>query len=211
MNDKRFAVAGLALLTSLAAFFAGSQPTGPGMTVTYNSAIRDMEVDIKGARLPDGTAFPHGGSIGGSSTPNDNPLAGGATMGGAPDGRDLPEYVDFEWRESPRSPPDPTPMDASSQAHMDWNKKMMDDFYSRPIKKQRVFIRSRIPAEVVNAAIEANRRTPRNQLTPASIEVFFIWTDYGIKLRWQIWHRLPSEFQYFVSPLMGKSCPLARR
>jgi hypothetical protein len=156
-----------------------------------------MDVNIKSARLSDGSAFPNAGGLSGASALNGNPLAGGATMGGAPDGRDLPEYVDFEWRESPRSSPDPTPMDASSQAHKDWEKKMMDDFYSRPIKKQRVFIRSRIPAEVVNAVIEADRHTPRHQLTPASIDVFFIWTDYGIKLRWQIWHRPSSGVQYY--------------
>jgi hypothetical protein len=188
MNNKRWAVAGLALLACLAGFIA-APPAGPGMTVTYNSAIKDTDVDIKSARLPDGTAFAHGGSIGGASRPNENPLVGGATMGGAPDGRDLPEYVDFEWRESPRSPPDPTPTDPFTQAHKDWETKMMADFYSHPIKKQRVFIRSRVPADVVSAAVEANRHTRKGQLNEASIEVYFVWTDYGIKLRWAIWHR----------------------
>lgn len=74
---------------------------------------------------------------------------------------------------------------------------MMDDFYSQPIKKQRVFIRDRVPADVVTAVIEANRDAPKDQLPPASIEIFFIWTDYGIKLRWQIWRRPPSEIQYY--------------
>lgn len=74
---------------------------------------------------------------------------------------------------------------------------MMADFYSQPIKKQRVFIRDRVPAEVVSAALEANRHTPKGQLDEASIEVYFIWTDYGIKLRWQIWHRPPSGVQYY--------------
>ena len=156
-----------------------------------------MDINVKSSRLSDGSAFPNPGGLSGASIPNYNPLSGGATMGGAPDGRDLPEYVDFEWRESPRSPLDPTPMDPFSQAHKDWEKKMMDDFYSQPIKKQRVFIRDRVPADVVTAVIEANRDAPKDQLTPASIEIFFIWTDYGIKLRWQIWHRPPSEIQYY--------------
>jgi hypothetical protein len=50
---------------------------------------------------------------------------------------------------------------------------------------------------VLNAAIEANRHIPKDQLTPASIGIYFIWTDNGIKLRWQIWHRPPSEMQYY--------------
>jgi hypothetical protein len=167
------------------------------MTITYSNAIEGMDVNIKSARLPDGSAFPDAGALSGASTSNMNPLSGGATMGGAPDERDLPEYVDFEWRESPRSPPDPTPSDPFSEAHRNWEKTMMADFYSHPIKKQRVLIRNRVPVEVVNAAIEANRHTPKDQLTPASIQMYFIWTDYGIKLRWQIWHRPPSEIQYY--------------
>lgn len=197
MNKKRLAVAGLLLLACLAGLIAASPSTGPGMTVTYTNAIKDMDVNIKSAHLPGGTVFPDAGGLSAASQPNDNPLSGGATMGAAPDGRDLPEYVDFEWRESPRSPADPTPTDPFSQAHKDWEKKMMADFYSQPIKKQRVFIRDRVPAEVVSAALEANRHTPKGQLDEASIEVYFIWTDYGIKLRWQIWHRPLSGVQYY--------------
>jgi hypothetical protein len=74
-------------------------------------------------------------------------------------------------------------MDPFSQAHKDWKTKMMDEFYSYPIKKQRVFIRNRVPAEVVSSVIDANSHTPKAQLNDASIQVYFIWTDYGIKLR----------------------------
>lgn len=198
MNFGRLALAGLVLIACLVGgFIALFPPAGPGMTVTYSNAIKGMDINIKSARLSNGSAFPDAGSLSGASIPNENPLSGDATMGGAPDGRDLPEYVDFEWRESPRSPPDPTPMDPLSQAHKDWEKNMMDDFYSQPIKKQRVVIRNRVPAEVVNAVTGANRHSPSDQLTPASIEIFFIWTDNGIKLRWQIWHRPPSGIQYY--------------
>jgi hypothetical protein len=197
VNHKRSTIAGLILIVSLTGFIFASPSAGPGITVTYNSAIRDKDVDIKNAFLPDGMAFPHGGSIGGPSKANDNPLSGGATMGAAPDGRGLPEYIDFEWRESPKSQPDPTPMDPVSQAHKDWETKIMADFYSHPIKKQRVFIRNRIPTEVVNAVIDANRHAPKGRLNEASIQIFFIWTEYGIKLRWQIWHRPPSGVQYY--------------
>lgn len=164
------------------------------MTVTYTNTIKDVDVNIKSALLANRTDFPHAGALSGASGPNDNPLSGGATMGAAPDGRNLPEYVDFEWRESPTSPPDPTPTDPFSQAHKDWETKMMAEFYSHPIKKQRVFIRSRIPANVVSAVVEANRHTPKGELDEASVQVWFIWTDYGIKLRWAIWHRLGAQY-----------------
>ncbi|MDP3670958.1 MAG: hypothetical protein Q8R69_14860 [Telluria sp.] len=199
MNTGRLLLTGLGLvlLACLTGLIAAAPAVGPGMTVTYNSAIKDMEVTIENARLPDGGAFPHGGGIGGKSRPNENPLNGGKTMGAAPDGRQLPEYIDFEWRESALEPPDPTPMDPFSQARKDWETKMMAEFYTHPIKKQRVFIRSRVPVELVNKVIEANRHTVKGHVTEASIGVYFIWTDYGIKLRWQIWHRPAFNGQYY--------------
>lgn len=199
MNTGRLLLTGLGLvlLACLTGLIAAAPAVGPGMTVTYNSAINDMEVTIENARLPDGGAFPHGGGIGGKSRPNENPLNGGKTMGAAPDGRQLPEYIDFEWRESALEPPDPTPKDPFSQAHEDWKTKMMAEFYSHPIKKQRVYIRSRVPAELVNKVIEQNRHSVKGHGAQASIEIFLIWTDYGIKLRWQIWHTPAFHAQYF--------------
>ncbi len=70
----------------------------------------------------------------------------------------------------------------------------MNDFYSRPIKEQRVFIRNRIPAEFVNTVIVANRQTPKGQLDIASIHIYFVWTDDEIKMRWEIWHRLGTQY-----------------
>src|SRR5690242_20126004 len=105
MSFRRSTLAGLVIVACLVGFIALSPSTGPGMTITYSNAIREMDVNIKSARLSDGSAFPNAGGLSGASALNGNPLAGGATMGGAPDGRDLPEYVDFEWRESPRSSP----------------------------------------------------------------------------------------------------------
>jgi hypothetical protein len=164
------------------------------MTITYTSAIKDIDINIKSARLPDGTPFPDAGSLSGGSKPNDNPLIGGATMGAAPDGRELPEYVDFVWRESPKSLPDPTPMDPFSPAHKDWEKTMMDEFYSSPLKQQRILIRSRVPVEVISAVLKANLHTPKGQLDDASFRLYFVWTEYGIKLRWEIWHRNGMQY-----------------
>lgn len=164
------------------------------MTVTYTNAIKEIDINIDGARLPNGATFTNARSLSGGNKSNDNPLIGGATIGASPDGRNLPDYIDFKWRESPRNPPDPTPLDPFSQAHKNWEAEMMTDFYSHPIKEQRVFIRSRIPAEVVNAVVEANRQTPKGQLDVASIHIYFVWTDYGIKLRWEIWHRLGTQY-----------------
>jgi hypothetical protein len=167
------------------------------MSVTYNSTIKDTDVNIKNARLPGGAAFPHGGSIGGKNGPNENPLNGGKTMGAAPDGRQLPAYIDFEWRESPLGVPDPTPKDPFSQAHKGWETQLMADFYAQPLKSQRVLIRSRVPDELVDDVIAANRRSVKGEGPEARIDLYFIWTDYGIKLRWRIFHTPAFRAQYY--------------
>lgn len=195
MNKKQLTGVGLVLFVCIMAIIAASTSAGPGLTVTYNSTIKHARIYIEDARLPIGAAFPNAGSFGGGDASNDSPLSDGATMGGAPDGRDLPDYVDFKWRENPY--PDPTPNSPLSQATKVWEARSLATLIAQPIRSQRVFIRSRIPADVVNAAIEANRHTPKNGLPPASIRIYFIWTDYGIKLRWQIWHSPPSEIQYY--------------
>jgi hypothetical protein len=194
MNKKQVVIAGIILAGCLTGLLAATHAQGPGMTITYTSAIKDIDIDIKGASLPDGTPFPDAGSLGGGSNPNKNPFIGGKTMGGAPDGRDLPIYVDFEWRETPTSPPDPTPMDPFSPAHKDWEKKIMEEFYSYPLKKQRVLIRSRVPVEVVSTVLNDNLHTPKGKLDDASLRLYFVWTEYGIKLRWEIWHRNGMQY-----------------
>lgn len=92
MSPNRLILAGLVLLGCLTGIIAAFPSVGPGMMVTYNSAIKDTLVYFENARLPDGTAFPHAGHLGGKSRPNENPLNGGATEGAAPDGR-MPLYI----------------------------------------------------------------------------------------------------------------------
>lgn len=197
MSKGRWMLGVIVLLCGLTGLFAAAPTKGPGMTVTYNSTIIDTDVSIESARLADGAPFPHGGGIAGPTKLSDNPLSGGKTMGAVPDDRHLPDYIDFEWRESPKPPPDPTPKDPFSQAHKDWENAMMAEFYTHPIKKQRVFVRSRVPEQLVDIVLKENRHSVKGHGAQASIEIFLIWTDRGIKLRWQIWHTPAFQVQFF--------------
>lgn len=197
MNRRHLVLVGVAMFAGLVGMLATARPAGPGMTLSFNSDMTDTCVHIDSARLPDGTAFSVPAVVDGMGKGNENPLVGMSVMGAAPDGRELPEYVDFKWREEPLpQPADPLPDDPTSAAHQAWLAKWMAQMKALPIRSQRVFIRNRIPADAVRAAIEANRHTPRGHLDEASIRLTFIWTNHGIKLRWNVWHRLPSEFQY---------------
>lgn len=148
--------------------------TGPGMIVTYTSAIRDVSIIIRSSTLPDGSEFPNGGAIGFPSYP-----LGGATMGAAPDGRHLPEWIDFTWTESPDSDAVPVPIQVPVQT-----------------KRQRVFIRSRVPQEVIDKVEEAKRHLIAGYGSEKKLEIFFIWTTDGIKLRWNIWNTPRFNLQY---------------
>ena len=64
------------------------------MIATFSNGIKGKEVDVLRARTANRTFFPTPGSLG----PDKNPMTGGATMGAAPDGRELPQWVEFEWQ-----------------------------------------------------------------------------------------------------------------
>jgi len=163
---------------------------GPGMTVTYSGTMKDVSIYIKKAHLPSGKEFPTAVSFGYA----ENPLAGGATMGAAPDGRQLPEWIDFEWMEPPypgleRAPSDP-------EAYKEWGKLVDEQFRTLPVKKQRVLIRNRIPKAVIDEVIDANAHAIARYGPEKRLAIHFIWTTQGIKLRWNIWHTPKFNPQY---------------
>jgi hypothetical protein len=69
---------------------------GPGMIATFSNGIKGKKVDLLRARTANGERyiFPIPGSLG----PDKNPMTGGATIGTAPNGRELPQWVEFEWK-----------------------------------------------------------------------------------------------------------------
>ncbi|WP_139143012.1 hypothetical protein, partial [Janthinobacterium sp. HH106] len=84
----------LAAIALCAACSVTRSQDGPGMIVTFSNGIKGKKVDVLRARTANGVFFPTPGSLG----PDKNPMTGGATMGAAPDGRELPQWVEFEWQ-----------------------------------------------------------------------------------------------------------------
>jgi hypothetical protein len=110
-------------------------------------------------------------------------------MGAAPDGRQLPEWVDFEWQETPY------PWNQrSSQSDDEWREEVFATYRALPVKKQRVLIRSRIPQAVVDEVTEANRHPVLG--IKKRLQLNLVWTSQGIKLRWRIWHTPDFNAQY---------------
>ena len=153
---------------------------GPGMIVTFVSTIEGTHIYFDKSTLPDGREFPNGGSIGYAK----DPLNGGKTEGAAPDGRQLPEYVDFSWQEVPNDTRPEEPIENKKY----WEQRLA---YMRtlPIKHERVPIRSRIPPEIIDEVVESNRRKKPGKLSDKALWVYFIWTKQGIKFHWRLWYR----------------------
>jgi len=152
---------------------------GPGMIVTFSNGIKGKKVYVIRARTANGIFFPTPGSLG----PDKNTMTGGKTMGAAPDGRELPQWVEFEWTEWPYPAPPPPTEPSALQA---WNDRV--DLLTRtlPHKRARVAVQSRVPQDVIEEVLASNRQRAPNALPDKDLWVYFVWYDTGIKFRWRL-------------------------
>ena len=170
-------LAAIALCTACA---APRSQQGPGMIVTFSNGIKGKKVDVLRAKTANGVFFPTPGSLG----PAKNPMKdGGATMGAAPDGRELPQWVEFEWKVWPYPYPD---MPADPAARQVWSDGVHTLSRSLPIQTARVAVRSRVPQDVIDEVLESNRQRAPRALPDKMLWVYFIWYETGIKLRWKL-------------------------
>lgn len=174
MNRMARAVVMLAAVALLMMACAhANDPQGPGMILTFVGLKKGLRIDIDTAKLPDGRAFSHAGTFG----PNKNWLTGGATMGAAPDTRELPEWVEFEWSE-----------------RIYGKRHTVEEMKALPRFRQRVLIRERVPQDVVEEVLQSKRDAPSGKLPEKMLWVYLAWTDVGVKFRWSI-EREPTSPQ----------------
>jgi hypothetical protein len=152
---------------------------GPGMVATYAGYVKGISPSIKEIRLPSGKLLGNPGSVGYDT----NPLHGGATEGFAPDGRQLPEWVEFQWQDMRY--PGKHPEDFKT--YEEWSAYVSNLYSSTPIKTERVMVRGRIPQAVIDEVMEAKRTRVYGKLPDKKIWVYFIWTVSGVKFRWRLW------------------------
>ncbi|MCC7680288.1 hypothetical protein [Janthinobacterium sp. FW305-128] len=169
----------LAAIALCAACSVTRSQDGTGMIVTFSNGIKGKKVDVLRARTANGVFFPTPGSLG----PDKNPMTGGATMGAAPDGRELPQWVEFEWQVWPYPYPD-RPSDPV--ARQVWSDGVHAMSRSLPIQSARVAVQSRVPQDVIDEVLASNRQRAPNALPDKMLWVYFIWYETGIKLRWKL-------------------------
>lgn len=176
------------LLVSFAIFIlaaCNSVPTvdGPGMITNFGSMMNGRSTNIRAIIFPGGKRTVSGLSVGGTKKPGWR-QAIGRTTGISGDTRGLPEWLDFEWQEP--SYPGLQPQDFTTRE--EYSKYVFDEKASLPIKTQRVLISSRIPPEIIQEAIDSRAHIQKGQGLPEkSLWLYFIWTDDGIKFRWDLY------------------------
>lgn len=188
----------LSLLLLCGCAHSGGQG-GPGMIVTFASLKKGVSIYIKSARLPSGAAFAHAGSFG----PNKEWRNGGKTMGAAPDGRELPEWVEFEWQE----PAYPELKRSEFLNREAYSKAVEEKFRALPLMKERVPVRGRVPTEAIEEVLQSKRDAPRGKLPEKSLWVYFVWTDDGIKLRWEVYRKAQAPGEQSVLRSGGDPLP----
>ncbi|HEX8886478.1 MAG TPA: hypothetical protein VF797_18475 [Noviherbaspirillum sp.] len=160
---------------------------GAGMIMNYGSTMEGRSADIRTITFPSGKRMIYGLTVTGGRKPNWR-HAVGTTEGMSGDTRGIPEWLDFEWRE-PSYPGLKMKDFPSDEAY---SKAVSEKYSKLTTKTQRVFIKSRIPPEVVHEAIESRLHVQKGQGLPEkSLWIYFIWTDDGIKFRWDLYCTKP--------------------
>lgn len=149
---------------------------GPGMWVFYRVPIPDTRIFITVAHLPNGEEF--------------HTIVSFASMKVAYAGRnlqkdtELPEWIEFEWQEIRKSSIEVDTVNP----YEDLDEKIIALQKATPVKKQRVFIRNRIPKDVANEVMESNKIRLIDKPSEKSLRIELVWTESGIKLHWKLWH-----------------------
>lgn len=183
MNRRNFAVLSIVLpaLAACAINPYNAPVDGPGMIVTFSNGLKGKKVDFIEARTASGRGFPTPGSLG----PDKNPMTGGKTMGAAPDGRSLPEWVEFDWKEWPYPRPEMPPF-SDKEATKAWSDESHALSKSLPVKTERVQVRARVPQDVVDEVVASKGTFEAGKPADKKLWVYLIWYKSGIKLRWRI-------------------------
>lgn len=157
------------LLCALLASICSTQTAiaaGPGMTLTFRNVTPGITVAFDEAKTSSGKIFPDPGSL----TPSRDPMRNGKTMAAVSDNRELPDWVDFAWRE--------------------WKygvSHTREELAAAPAYRRRVYIRQMIPQYVVDEVIAANRARKRGTSAEKWLRVYLVWYPGETKVYWELY------------------------
>jgi hypothetical protein len=166
----RFVMAGSVMILLLLTACSKAQSEGPGFIASYGTKKQDVEyfplITLLSAPQQRFESRTDSGQQWNWSM--------GGTEGAAPDPRGLPEWIEFKWREVPKA----------------WNSLPFEEWKPRkdalPIKTYRVYIKSRVPQEVVDEVMEAKRHRQKDKLSDKMLWLEFTWVNDEIKFGWRL-------------------------
>lgn len=168
-------------LVVLGSFHLGwEEPPVGGAVLNFTSTMPGMRIQIRSAKDQAGRPFLHAGSFG----PSDDPMNGGATMGGAPGTFGLPTWIEFTWQELPY-PGQPRESFATEEA---WGDYVRDVYRAAPLKTGRVKVAEKVPASALDEVAKSRAAAPPDKLPDKMLWLHFIWTADGIKVRWRVYN-----------------------
>jgi hypothetical protein len=117
--------------------------------------------------------------------PSSNPRVGSTAEG---TGREtgLPEWIEIHWREKERG---------RVLSYKEWSRLDPAERAARrqeqaalPVKSARLAVRSLVPDSVI-AELEQSPLNPATGRPLKSLELYFVWTSEGVKVRWAVWEK----------------------
>lgn len=172
INRRCFILGAATILASGCHQTRASENYRLGANIVYGSLISGRSISVKSALIPNGRAFANPGALTGGikgkkswrSVPTKTMVFSGDLH------EQLPEWAEFRWTE----PPYPEDPDMS-----------LESYRALPQKTQRIFIRSRIPADVI-AEVSSAKEKSRGALANKGLWLYFFWTPEGIRMRWSM-------------------------
>jgi len=154
---------------------------GPRAEVSFENAMSDTEISILRLTPSSDVSFPPAGTRPNRSEPGyrivSNNNAGHAWA--------IPEAVEFEWKEWPRT----VPQELRDRGDLESGRAYVDEVRGRVQRKRaQIVVRGRLPPEVIAEALQMEQAAKFGQPVAGSLKLFFIFMPDGLWFRWEEWN-----------------------
>jgi hypothetical protein len=155
--------------------------TEPHAGVSFANIMTESTISILRINPSADVSFPDAGILVGAYDPGSKIVSPNAASGIW----SIPESVEFEWKEWPRSFPT-SPKNERELANIRLYANKVRSKVQR--KYIRVNVRSRIPTDIIAKALEAERTEQLGNSSEPILKILFVFTKDSLRLRWEQWH-----------------------
>ena len=154
---------------------------GPGAMVSFKNTIPDTKISILRLAPSSDVSFPPAGTRPQRSEPGFRIVSN--NNAGHPWA--IPESVEFEWKEWPRT----VPQELKDRADLESGRVYVDEVRGRVQRKRaQIVVRGRIPPDVIAEVLQTERAAALEQSVAGRLNLFFIFMPDGLRFRWEQWN-----------------------